>query len=309
MTRHPKYLVRRGRPLYLFRWFLLSLLYLFLAGCSQEITDPGATAALPILIPAAQEGQQTPTLASSPTLTALVATPNPTGSIIPDSGWEEVHNGLERRVVNSTGPDGESAPTLYILRIDPEFHRFEVGYHPGEPQSLLGWGEESGALVVVNGGYYTEEYIATSLVVSHGDVSGTSYQGFGGMFSVDSDGPRLRWLNQEPYEAAESLSEGLQSFPMLVTPGGKHGYKDETGEKARRTVIAEDIDGRILIIISPSATFTLAEMSRYLTDSDLDIDAALNLDGGASTGLLLSNPSEGIPAFNELPLVLLVYPR
>jgi uncharacterized protein YigE (DUF2233 family) len=129
------------------------------------------------------------------------------------------------------------------------------------------------------------------------------------MFSVDNQGPRLRWLGQQPYDEAEHVKAGLQSFPMLVTPGGKLGYKDETGEKARRTVIAEDRDGRILFIISPSATFTLAEMSRYLTNSDLEIDAALNLDGGASTGLLLADPAEGIPAFSELPLVLLVYPR
>jgi hypothetical protein len=96
---------------------------------------------------------------------------------------------------------------------------------------------------------------------------------------------------------------------MLITPGGGLVYKDERGEKARRTIIATDIHGRFLIIISPSATFTQAEMSRYLASSDLELDAALNLDGGASTGLILADPEEGIPALSELPSVLLVYPK
>jgi pyruvate/2-oxoacid:ferredoxin oxidoreductase alpha subunit len=50
-------------------------------------------------------------------------------------------------------------------------------------------------------------------------------------------------------------------------------------------------------------------MSRFLVESDLNIDRALNLDGGASTGLLLSEPAEGIAAFALLPVVIVVYLR
>jgi hypothetical protein len=36
---------------------------------------------------------------------------------------------------------------------------------------------------------------------------------------------------------------------------------------------------------------------------------ALNLDGGASTGLLLADPVEGIAPFTLLPSVIMVYPK
>lgn len=288
---------------------MLATLLIIFAGCSQEMPGDGPSSDLPNLITPALAEQITATSVSNGDVPTPARPPAPTRSIIPDTGWEEVGQGLERRVVNVEGPDGQSTQSLYLLRIDPDHHRFDVGYHPGNPQSLLAWGEETKALIVVNGGYFTEENQATNLVITDGIGSGSSYHGFGGMFSVDNQGPRLRWLSQQPYDETEPANAGFQSFPMLVTPGGKLGYKDESGEKARRTVIAEDRDGRILLIISPSATFTLAEMSRYLTNSDLDIEAALNLDGGASTGLLLADPAEGIPAFSELPLVLLVYPR
>ena len=51
------------------------------------------------------------------------------------------------------------------------------------------------------------------------------------------------------------------------------------------------------------------EMSRFLVGSDLDLSIALNLDGGASTGILLAEPLEGIAPFTLLPVVITVHPK
>jgi hypothetical protein len=244
--------------------------------------------------------------ASNPSMqepTATIVAPS-----VPDTGWQVVRRGLERRVINTVDETGGGL-SLYLLRIDPDYYSFDVGYRPGDPQSLLKWSEETGAMVVVNGGFFTEDDVATGLIVTDGVPSGSSYQGFGGMFSVDEEGAHLRSLQQQPYSESEVLKAALQSFPMLITPGGNIAYKYEKGEKARRTVVAMDRDRRMMIIISPSAAFTLAEMGAYLASSDLNLDSALNLDGGASTGLVLSDPTEGIPAFSELPSVILVYEK
>jgi hypothetical protein len=205
--------------------------------------------------------------------------------------------------------ENQNRESLYILRVDPANFRFDVGYHPGQPQSLEQWQTETGALLVVNGGFFTEANIATGAIVVDGQSSGASYQDFGGMLTITADGPALRWLPQQPYDLAEGLLAGLQSFPMLVTPGGQIGYPDEDGDRARRTVIAQDTDGRMLFILAINGSFTLHQMSRFLAQSDMNIDRALNLDGGTSTGLLLSDPAEGIAAFALLPVVIVVYPK
>jgi exopolysaccharide biosynthesis protein len=96
---------------------------------------------------------------------------------------------------------------------------------------------------------------------------------------------------------------------MLVKPGGAAGYTEAGGEAARRTVIAQDGDGRILFILAPRGRFTLAQLSQTLAASDLNLDTALNLDGGASTGLILIDPPASIPAYTLLPAVILVYGR
>jgi hypothetical protein len=217
--------------------------------------------------------------------------------------------GLERRTINLQTAENQGRESLYILRVDPANFRFDVGYHPGQPQSLEQWQNETDALLVVNGGFFTEENIATGAIVAAGQASGSSYQGFGGMLSITADGPALRWLPQQPYDPAEALLAGLQSFPMLVTPGGQIGYPDEDGQRARRTVIAQDSEGRMLFILAINGSFTLHQMSRFLAESDMFIDRALNLDGGTSTGLLLAEPAEGISAFGLLPVVILVYPK
>jgi hypothetical protein len=53
----------------------------------------------------------------------------------------------------------------------------------------------------------------------------------------------------------------------------------------------------------------LHQLSLYLTESDLKLDLAINLDGGGSTGILVANPREIIPPTRPIPFVILVYPR
>jgi uncharacterized protein YigE (DUF2233 family) len=258
------------------------------------------------------ESLPTPPADFPPTPTLFIPDPLPAPTqtaVNPDSGWQELRPGLERRTINLPEQENQFRESLYILRVDPNFFAFDVGYHPGQPQSLEQWQAETGALLVVNGGFFTEEYIATGATVTNGQTSGSSYQDFGGMFAVSANGPSLRWLPQQPYDPSEGLLAGLQSFPMLVTPGGQPGFPEEDGQRARRTIIAQDTQGRILFVLAINGSFTLYQMSRFLVDSDMGIDSALNLDGGTSTGLHLSDPAEGIAAFSLLPVVILVYPK
>jgi hypothetical protein len=50
-------------------------------------------------------------------------------------------------------------------------------------------------------------------------------------------------------------------------------------------------------------------LSVFLANSDLNLDTALNLDGGPSSGLVVQAPGETIPAYGPLPVVILVYKR
>jgi hypothetical protein len=228
---------------------------------------------------------------------------------VPDAGWITLKTGLERRVINLENGQGGFKENLYLLRIDPDYFRFDIAYQPGSPQRLMDWQSDTDALIVVNGGFFTETNQATGLIVVDSQAYGVTYRGFGGMLAISQDTAELRWLPQAPYNPAETLSAAVQSFPVLVKPGGLMGYLEEDGLPARRTVIGQDRQGRFVFILATTGTMTLYEMSRYLVESDLDLDMALNLDGGSSTGLLLADPVEGVPPFTLLPAVITIHSK
>jgi uncharacterized protein YigE (DUF2233 family) len=231
----------------------------------------------------------------------------------PNPSWPLLQPGLERRVIQIDDDQHQQVESVYIWRLDQNRFRLDVAF-AGTPKSLQAWQEQTNAAMVVNAGYFSianERYSPDGLTVIDGKPFGNSFQGFGGMLAIHAGQAELRSLVRQPYDSSEPLEAALQSFPVLVQPGGRLGFGAEREDhaRARRTVIAQDKHGRILFIVAPEGYFTLHELSAYLTQSDLDLDIAVNLDGGGSTGILVANPREVIPSKVLLPFVILVYPR
>ena len=270
----------------------LFVLLLLLMGCKTAVYP-----ATPIPSP--------PTI-PPPTPTTII-TPLP---IAPDSGWQLRQAGVEERTI--TIGEGDGKKRLYIVRLDPAQVTFRVGYHAGAGQSLTAWLDESGAMLAVNGGYFDEADVATGLVVSDGAATGVSHGTFAGMFAVTDSGASVNWLadvpyfdDDDPYLYEERMTQAVQSFPLLVKPGGVMGYPDEDGATARRTVVGQDGNGRFLFILAVNGRFTLHQLSQWLVESDLGLEVGLNLDGGTSTGLRFAD-GDGVAAFALLPVVILV---
>jgi uncharacterized protein YigE (DUF2233 family) len=224
-----------------------------------------------------------------------------------------VRPGLEKRAIAVYNGQSQPVETLHIWRLDQKHFRMDTAFD-GRPKTLEAWQAQTGAALVVNGGYYSienERYFPDGLLISAGETVQQGLNRFEGLVAIGRDRAEIRWLDERPYESSEPLQAALQSFPILVEPGGGLGFPAGRGSqaRARRTVIAQDRDGRILFMVAPQGHFTLHELSVYLTQSDLDLDIALNLDGGGSTGIFVADPRESIPPTRPLPFVILVYPR
>jgi uncharacterized protein YigE (DUF2233 family) len=221
--------------------------------------------------------------------------------------------GLEKRAIDIYNSQNQQVETLHIWRLNQAYFRMDVAFD-GRPKTLEVWQAETGAALVVNGGYYSiedERYYPDGLTISGGETLQRGVNRFEGLVAIDPDGAEVRWLDKQPYGSSEPLQAALQSFPILVEPGGGLGFPAgrDSQARARRTVIAQDRDGRVLFMIAPQGYFTLHELSAYLTESDLDLDIALNLDGGGSTGIFVADPRDSIPPTRPLPFVILVYAR
>ena len=239
-----------------------------------------------------------------PPLTRVVATPEATATPT-DSGWSVV-DGLERRELVVALPDWPIGERLVVFRLDPAAFTLRVLYTPGFPSFVSAWDRE--ARLVVNGGFFDEHDAALGLLVSDGRAYGQSYAHFGGMLAMNSLGAvTLRSLAAEPYQPDEALAQAVQSFPVLVAPTGAT-YAEEDGQRARRTVVAQDAGGRLVVIVAPAGGFTLAGLATWLRASDLELRLALNLDGGGSTGYF-AGPGDQIDSLTPVPAVIAFYKR
>jgi exopolysaccharide biosynthesis protein len=226
---------------------------------------------------------------------------------VDDTGWEEIGDRLEFRRVRLKA--GRQSGDLVVLRLDPQAYRIRVAYDSANPGRISDWARAVKPVALINGGYFDAEGKATALVIFDGIPQGASYEGFGGMVVVNSQGDfELRSLRQRPYDPNEPLQQAMQSSPMLIQPGGLVSDLDTDEDRSRRTVIARDTSGRILLIACDWAAFTLKELATLLKESDLDLDAALNLDGGRSTGMFVNTPEMQftMDSFEPIPLVLVV---
>ncbi len=205
-------------------------------------------------------------------------------------------------------PLNDISAQLFVARIDPSQYRFRAIYAPGEARSLAGWrAQEPAARLIVNANYFDSARRAVGLVVSDGHAHGQAYRQRGGTFLV-RNGDAAVVANHAGSQLHPS-EQAVQGYPLLVE-NGKQAFTDPRGaERNRRSIIAQDSQGHILVMIAPYLGPSLQQLSAFLAASDLDIVTAFNLDGGRSTMLALPDADIVQPALQAVPAVLAVYKR
>ena len=246
-----------------------------------------------------------------PTLTltqTLTPTPSSTRTPLPtDTGWLSASAGIETRelsILHKGRPD-----RLLIARVDPGLASFHVLYDPIDPRHVREWIDAREARLVINGGFFDPDKRALGLVIAGGEAFGRTYEGLGGLFGVQAGRVHIRSLILEPYRQDEVFDQMVQSYPtLLVGDGAINAEIRDDGRVAPRSVVGIDRGGRVVFVVSPQPTFSLTDLAAWLARSDLDLDAALNLDGGTSAGLMARTTDGvwGINSWVEVPAVIAV---
>ena len=227
----------------------------------------------------------------------------PTATAAPE--WERIADGLAWRRIS---PDDDEQAQLIVIRVEPSHFRFRALYRPSQPKSLSQWREQvPDAAVIINANFFDEAQRVIDAIISDSQLYGEVDLYTGGSF-LARDGVATVRDNTRlgPLTGIEQL---VQGWPMLVDGGNPAYVKWSDSDRARRTIIAEDTSGRILIIVAPWLGLSLPQLSDYLTKTDLNIVRAVNLDGGGSTMLAIPGINYRLPSLEAVPAVLAVYPR
>ena len=235
------------------------------------------------------------------------AAPTPAPAATASSAWQFVAAGMEWRTLI---PKGDELAQIIAIRIDPQRFRFRAIYREGDPQSLADWRAlEEGTSLIINANFFDENQRALGAVVSDGVRYGAAYTDRGGLFLLRDGAPVLMSSISPQAQLDSAVQQAIQGFPLLVDQGRPAYFGAANGERNRRTLIAEDSSGKILIMVSPLLGLSLNDLSAWLPTTGLKIVTAVNLDGGGSTLLALPAADFFLPSFDAVPTILAVYPR
>lgn len=217
--------------------------------------------------------------------------------------------GLEYRVVAWELPETGFGVDLHVLRADPEVVRLKVldaRDFGGLRMTAREFAFQTGAVAVINGGYFDTANRPVGLVMREGEVTSGLRRRDWGIFLVDD--VRAWIVHTRQYQRRKTITQALQTGPPLVLRGRETTIKQTF---RRRSAVGIDRAGRILLVVAlttvPDATMTLAELGAILrmpeAEGGLGCRDALSLDGGGSSQLVVNTGASFLEIPGEMPVV------
>jgi uncharacterized protein YigE (DUF2233 family) len=209
-------------------------------------------------------------------------------------GWQSLVAGLEFQTMVWELPETGFGVELHVLRVDPEVVRLKVldARDFGTTRlTVKAMAERTGALAVINGGYFDTSDKPVGLVMREGEVtSGLRRRDWGVLLLNNA---RAHIVHSRNYQRRKSFTSALQTGPRLVVRGRETTLKQTF---TRRSAVGIDRAGRIIIVVAltiePEAQTTLAELGTIMripeAEGGLGCLEALSLDGGGSTQLVVN---------------------
>jgi predicted metal-dependent hydrolase len=173
--------------------------------------------------------------------------------------------------------------SFVVAKTDVWIEDTKMGTNLGE---VLG---RTGATLAINGGFFDTDERPLGLAVSQKKVlSAFSRTMSGGVLTVDETGATLAATETFQADAHADARFAVQCRPRLVVDG-KVNIKRDDGKRSARTALCVKDGGTTLVAVlvrdasDPSFGPSLFALASYLAADGCE--AALNLDGGPSTGV------------------------
>lgn len=250
--------------------------------------------------------RKTATVIISAALALILAAPSQAPAL---QEWESLAAGIEYQHMAWELPETGFGVEFHVLRVDPEVLTLRVldardfGLTRMTVQEMA---QRTGAMAVINGGYFDTSEQPVGLVLRDGQVTSGLRRRDWGVLVLD--GSRARIVHTRSYQRRKSITQALQTGPRLVVRGQETTLKQTF---TRRSAVGIDGAGRILLVavqtIEPEASTTLAELGAILrtpeSQGGLGCLEALSLDGGGSTQMVANVAGRLVDVPGQWPVV------
>lgn len=223
-----------------------------------------------------------------------------------------VPDGLARR----TSVLGGREVGFIVMRLPTSLREYSFVADPENPRTVRQWRQDLGAEIVFNGSYFKEGGFPSGYWKTGKGESAVPWpspeeradpHGYTFSLSAFVNGLRMDYLPANPVD--ETIDETFLSFPTLVAEGAPMVEAD-SGQLARRTVVAMSERGDAYLIVTEKGTLSLYQLSQWLVAQPERFVIAGNLDGGPSTGASIENGDHDVEVLSApVPNVVAVFNR
>jgi hypothetical protein len=194
--------------------------------------------------------------------------------------WRQIDVGFEVADL-AARVNGQDVDHFYLARIDPARYRFALRNQPSGNRDLAAWMTFLHPALVVNASYFAKGGRPDTPFLTDGAFLGPKdYDARAGAFVSSASFTGVRDLAHEDWKAAfQGADNAVVSYPLLVRNGAS-GVSRPSRWLANRSFVGEDRSGKIIIGTTTDAFFSLDRLAQFLIAAPLDLETALNLDGG-----------------------------
>jgi uncharacterized protein YigE (DUF2233 family) len=260
-------------------WWLLTGLLLLSSSCAKRDSNSASASSASHRAPSVAAASSTTRTGAAFALTRL----NPALSTA--SG----------RLTDSTGVDHE----WRVARVDLSRSRLRI--RAVESRNLADLLQDANLALAVNGGFFDRDLSASGLLISGGAKLAETRRGGGSGILIVNDS-RAELIGRED-TLPQKLDFAVQCGPRLIERDGSVGIHRNDEKRAARTVACVRDGGRqldLIVAFTPERRGdgpTLFELAQRLSmplaaDDQSGCEAALNLDGGPSTGMVVAAAPE-----------------
>ena len=205
--------------------------------------------------------------------------------------WQKITPGVETRTLHA--PVSEGAIAVFAIRTDPS----RIQILAGATNDADGWRKRSGAMAVINGGFFDAKGKTLGLRVSNGERLTSKHAADWGVFVIQRG--RAHIVHTRDYKLGRGVTQAVQCGPRLVVKGDVVKLKRQY---ARRTGIGIQSNGKVVLAIADRPLSLGAWAQMWAAKDGLNCRDALNLDGGGSTQLSLRAKNKALDVGGSWPV-------
>ena len=251
---------------------------------------------------------------------SIPANGNPENNTRPQTSWQEIHPGMNYGVMHLKTSNSPDFKDLIIVITDPKQYFFSIVQNTDakSAKTIREIHEETGSLLTFNGGFFTEDFKPTGLLISGGKKlrEPSSANLINGILAIDNEGRAELFSNKSAINA-EKYGFAIQNGPVLLDKESNIKITEDSGKTASRTAIGLDKEDNIVLIVLKQSLLnvdnqiTLYEFAHLLKENPefaiFGLHSMLNLDGGPSTGMMVMD--RYFPEMEKVQNVVIVKKR